>query len=304
MSRHVLTIEELSDESLALIYALALEEPRDVLGGRAVALVFEQPSLRTRSASSLAVRALGGWPIFITGEEIGLDRRESVEDIGRTLATYYDTCALRVRDHAVFSRLASVVGDRLGLVNLLSAVAHPTQALADVLTLAEHFSRGDPSGLAGLRVAYVGDVTNVARSLAVALRRLGADVVLGAPTPYQLSAGGPEDPRRVARGALHLSDSAAEAVAGADVVYTDSWVSMGWEAERAERTAALEMFRVTEELLALASPDAVVLHCLPAHRGEEVSATVLDSDRSLVWRQVAHRVSAMRGVLRWMMEET
>ncbi len=304
MKRHVVTLEELGEGALAAICSYALEEPRDVLHGQGVALVFEQPSLRTRSSSALAVRALGGWPMFITGDEIGLDHRESVEDVGRVLAEYYSVCALRVRDHGVFERLVATVGDRLGVINLLSRAAHPTQAIADVLTMAEHFTAGRVEDLAGLRVAYVGDVTNVARSLAVALRRLGAEVVLGAPDAYQLAAAGPEDPRRIERGSLRLVASAREAVAGAHVVYTDSWISMGLEAERAERLAALGEFQVTEELLAGADRAAVVMHCLPAHRGEEVDAQVLDSPRSLVWRQVAHRVSAMRGALRWMKEDS
>ncbi len=302
MSRHVVTIEELGEGALAEVCAYAQEAPRDVLGGQGVALVFEQPSLRTRSSSAIAVRSLGGWPMFITDDEIGLDRRESVEDVGRTLAEYYSICALRVRDHRVFERLDAAVGERLGIVNLLSRAAHPTQAVADVVTMAEHFTAGRVDDLAGLRVAYVGDVTNVARSLAVALRLLGAEVVLGAPDAYQLGEEGPEDPRRVPGGSLRLASSAREAVAGAHVVYTDSWISMGLEAERAERLDALREFQVTEELLDGADPAAVVMHCLPAHRGEEVDPEVLDSPRSLVWRQVAHRVSAMRGALRWMKE--
>ena len=302
MSRHVVTLEELGGRELAQICAYALDAPRDVLQGQGVALVFEQPSLRTRSSSALAVRSLGGWPMFLTDDEIGLDQRESVEDVGRTLAEYYTICALRVRDHGVFGRLVETVGDRLGVVNLLSRAAHPTQAVADVLTMAEHFTSGRVEDLAGLRVAYVGDVTNVARSLAVALRLLGADVVLGAPDAYQLGEGGPEDPRHIAHGSLRLVGSAREAVAGAHVVYTDSWISMGLEAERGERLEALRDFQVSEDLLAGADPAAVVMHCLPAHRGEEVDPQVLDTPRSLVWRQVAHRVSAMRGALRWMKE--
>ncbi len=305
MSRFFTTIEQTSDEDLARIYELALAPWDDTtLARQGVALVFERPSLRTRAASSSAVSELGGFATFFSDEEIGLDTRESAEDVGRTLAQTYAICAARVRRHGVFARMASATSERMSLINLLSDVAHPTQAVADVLALAEHFGAGDVSALARLKVAYVGDATNVTRSLAVALLRLGAQVSVGAPEGYQLNPGGLEDtqPVRVVR-ALRLCDAAAAAVAGAHVVYTDAWVSMGFEEETARRRVDLAAFRVTSELMSLADPAAVVLHCLPAHRGDEITDEVLDSPASLVWRQVFHRRSAMRGVLRWIKEE-
>jgi ornithine carbamoyltransferase len=305
MSKHFVTIEQLSDEDLDSIYRLATSPFDDeTLKGQGVALVFEWPSLRTRASSSSAVNELGGYATFFSDEEIGLDTRESAEDIGRTISEMYAIAALRVRNHSVFERMQAATKDRLSLVNLLSNEAHPTQAIADVLSIADEFCEGDVSELAGLRVAYVGDATNVTRSLAVALLRLGANVSIGAPSGYQLTPGGKEDPFVVKGGGkLLLFDNAPEAVAGADVVYTDAWVSMGMEDETAKRRVDLAAFRVDGALMAIAQPDAILLHCLPAHRGDEITNEVLDGGQSRVWRQVFHRRSAMIGVLRWIKGE-
>jgi ornithine carbamoyltransferase len=216
----------------------------------------------------------------------------------------YAICAMRVRDHSVLDRMRSATNGEMSLINLLSDVAHPTQAVADVLTIAERFAGGDTSKLAGLEVAYVGDATNVTRSLAVALLRLGVNVTVGAPEGYQLAEGGEEDPGAVAGGGtLRLTDSPTDAVGNADVVYTDAWVSMGAESETQLRREVLGPFRVDTGLMNNAKSGAVLMHCLPAHRGEEVTDDALDGEKSLVWRQVHHRRSAMIGVLRWIKEE-
>ena len=193
MTRHLLTIDALSDGELleVLDRATAPLDPT-LYEGEPVALVFEHPSLRTRAAATVAVHQLGGWPVEFTGDEVGLDTRESAEDVARTLAETFAVAALRVRRHGVLERIRAAAGG-LAIVNLLSEAAHPTQAVADVLTIAEAHAGGDVRGLAGLRVGYVGDATNVARSLAVALARLGASVVVAAPPGYQLAPGGPED---------------------------------------------------------------------------------------------------------------
>lgn len=305
MTRHFITIEQLSDSDLSSIYSLAVAPYDDeTLKGQGVALVFERPSLRTRASSSSAVHELGGYATFFGDEEIGLDTRESAEDVGRTLVEMYSVAAMRVRNHDVFERIRAATTERMSLINLLSNVAHPTQAVADVLTIADHFARGDVNGLRGLQVSYVGDATNVARSLATALLRLGVNVTVGAPAGYQLSPGGDEDPVGVVgAGRLRLSDDAHDAVKGADVVYTDAWVSMGFEEETAQRRLDLQSFRVDDDLMRSAGKEAVLLHCLPAHRGDEITDEVLDSARSLVWRQVYHRRTAMLGVLRWIKEE-
>lgn len=305
MSRHFTSVDDQTARDLARIYELALAPFDDeTLKGQGVALVFERPSLRTRASSSSAVHELGGYATFFSDEEIGLDSRERAEDIGRTLQQIYAVCAMRVRSHSVFARMRSATNGEMAVINLLSDAAHPTQAVADVLTIAEHFAAGDTSKLSGLEVAYVGDVTNVARSLAVALLRLGVNVTIGAPEGYQLGEGAEEDPRAVTGGGtLRLTDSATDAVGRADVVYTDAWVSMGLEAASEQRRRDLAAFRVDAVLMKSAKARAVLLHCLPAHRGDEVTSEVLDSERSLVWRQVFHRRSAMRGVLRWIKED-
>jgi ornithine carbamoyltransferase len=299
-----MTIEGQSNGDLKAICEMAVSPIDDeMLKGQGVALVFERPSLRTRASSSTAVHELGGYATFFSDEEIGLDRRESAEDVARTLSEMYSIAALRVRDHGVLERMRIATGDRMSLINLLSDAAHPTQAIADVLTICEHFAGGDLKAMRGLKVAYVGDATNVARSLSVALLRLGVDVTVGAPDGYQLSAGGPEDPQAVrGGGTLRLAGSAPDAVEGADVVYTDAWVSMGMEAETEQRRRDFAGFGVDATLMGRA-PDAVVMHCLPAHRGDEITDEVIDSARSLVWRQVFHRRSAMIGILRWIKGE-
>lgn len=299
MTRHVTTIEEVGPEGLRELCALARDGDVRSLVDVPVALVFERPSLRTRASSSVAVSDLGGHPTFFTDEEIGIDARESAEDVARALAAYFPVAALRVREHRVLERMRAAAGERLSIINLLSNEAHPTQAIADVLTLADHFSGGDVAGLAGLEVAYIGDATNVARSLSVALRLVGAHVRVAAPDRYRLAHGGVEDATRVESGSLRELRDPVEGVRGADVVYTDAWVSMGAEAQTAQRRHDLADFRVTTELLAYASTSVVFLHCLPAHRGDEVRDDVLDGPRSLIWEQAAHRRSAMRGALAW-----
>lgn len=305
MSRHFITIEGLSEDDLFSIYSLATSPFDDTtLTGQGVALVFERPSLRTRASGSSAVHELGGYATFFGDEEIGLDSRESAEDVGRTIAEMYAIAALRVRQHGIFARMRAATAERLSLINLLSNEAHPTQAVADVLTIAEEFAKGDVTQLAGLEVAYVGDATNVTRSLAVALLRLGVNVTVGAPAGYQLVSAGSEDPSRVhGPGTLRQTEDAREAVAHADVVYTDAWVSMGVEDETAQRRLDLAAFQVNDALMARAKPEAIVMHCLPAHRGDEITNEVLDGAQSRVWRQVHHRRSSMMGVLRWIKGE-
>jgi ornithine carbamoyltransferase len=305
MTRHFLTIEALSNKELASIYSLATSPFDDeTLKGQGVALVFERPSLRTRASSSVAVHELGGYVTFFSDEEIGLDSRESAEDVGRTIAEMYAIAGLRVRDHGIFERMRIATDDRLSLINLLSNAAHPTQAVADVLTIAEEFANGDVNKLAGLEVAYIGDATNVTRSLAVALLRLGVNVTIGAPEEYQLGEDLAEDPMALhGPGILRQCNSAAEAIKNADVVYTDAWVSMGLEDETDRRRIDLASFQVNDVLLTLAKEGVILMHCLPAHRGDEITNEVLDGGRSRVWRQVFHRRSAMMGVLRWIKGE-
>ncbi len=290
MTRHLLDIDDLTVDELREVLDLAeIDSPPRVLDGKGVACLFEKPSARTRNATEMAVVALGGHPVTMRGEEVGLDTREPTEDVARTLACYHAAICARVFDHTQLERMAAVVD--VPVVNLLSDRAHPCQAIADVLTLRAEFGH-----LEGLTVAYVGDWNNVARSLGAALLRTGATVRYGCPPGY-----GPSPGELEQLGAA-LYDRPEDAVKGVDAVYTDTWTSMGQEAETAARRRAFEGWTVTPALMSLAAPSAVFLHCLPAHRGEEVDAAVIDGPASRVWPQAANRLSAARGALWWLVQ--
>jgi ornithine carbamoyltransferase len=277
------------------------------LAGLGVALLFEKPSARTRNSSEMAVFGLGGHPVYIQGSEVGLDTRESAEDIARTLGCYHRVLCARVFDHDVLLRMAVALensGFDVPVINLLSDEAHPCQAVADVLTLRELLGP-----LPGQVLAYIGDANNMCRSLVKAALMEGMDVRVASPPGYSFSA--EEHGRltalaqRVGRGGgLLLTHDPEVAAGGADALYTDVWTSMGQEDERAERLAAFKGFTIDDALLDVAEPDVFVLHCLPAHRGEEISAEVLEGPHSVVWKQAAHRQTAMRGILAWAVEES
>jgi len=328
-TRHFLDVDDLSCEELDSVVSLAalpVAEVPQVLAGRGAALAFEKPSARTRSSTELAVVALGGHPVYIQGAEIGIDRRETAEDVARTLACFHAVLCARVLDHDVLVRMvgaleatstatgstatgSTATGSTAGyddrddvcfppsvpVVNLLSDRAHPCQALADLLTLRQVF--GD---VEGRTVAYIGDANNVWRSLALAAAMTGIRVRTASPEGYEPDA---DDLARVARlgGDVEVTTDPMEAAAGADALYTDVWTSMGQEDEQEARRKAFAGFTIDEDLLGRAGPDAVVLHCLPAHRGEEITAAVLDGPRSVVWRQAANRMHAVRGLLAWLL---
>jgi ornithine carbamoyltransferase len=294
--RHVLDIDDLSAGELADILDLAeVGDPAPVLARKGVALIFEKPSNRTRNATEMAVVALGGHPISIGGAEIGLDLREPAEDVIRVLARYHAVVGARVADHRVLERMAAV--DAVPVVNLLSDVAHPCQALADLLTLRQHWGSLD-----GHTVAWVGDGNNVLRSLALGAALSGVDVRIACPPGH-----GPDpiviDGARAQGIEVMVSTDPAEAVKGSDAVCTDVWISMGQEAETAARLDAFAGYRVDAPLMDAANPGAVFLHCLPAHRGLEVDADVIDGPASLVWEQAGNRMHAARGLLLWLMGE-
>jgi ornithine carbamoyltransferase len=300
---NLLDIDDLDPAGWDRVLALALEDPpQRRLAGQGVALLFEKPSARTRNSSEMAVVDLGGHPVYIQGDEVGLDRRESVEDVARTLGCYHRVLCARVFDHGVLVRMASALGRsgfEVPVVNLLSDAAHPCQAVADVLTLREAVGT-----LRGRILAYVGDSNNMARSLAKAGLLEGMEVRIASPADYAFS---PQDmaalgefAERAGRGgSVQLTDDPQQAAKGAAALYTDVWTSMGQEDERAARLVAFEGFTIDDELVEHAAADAVVLHCLPAHRGEEITGAVLEGPRSVVWRQAAHRRTAMRGILAW-----
>ncbi len=288
--RHLLEVDDLTPAELVRVLDLAeVDPPPRPLDGRGVALLFEKPSARTRNATEMAVVQLGGHPVPMRGDEVGLDARESAEDLARILSGYHAAIGARVFAHSMLERMAGAA--TVPVVNLLSDTAHPTQALADVLTLRQHFG-----GLAGRQLAWVGDANNVFASLSLAAAMVGIGVRVACPSGFE-----PSD-AHVARvqglgGEMVVTGDPEEAVAGADVVSTDVWTSMGQEDEAAARRRAFADFEVDAVLMAKASASAVFLHCLPAHRGEEVAADVVDGPQSLIWPQAANRMHAMRGLL-------
>jgi ornithine carbamoyltransferase len=304
-TRHFLDVDDLSVPELDDLLSLA-ERPElpNVLAGCGVAMVFEKPSARTRNSTEMAAVGLGGHPIYIQGQEVGIDVREPAEDVARTLACFHQVICARVMDHGALVRMAAALdagGVDVPVVNLLSDWSHPCQALADLLTLREVLG----PDLRGRSIAYVGDANNVCRSLAKAALMAGMEVRVASPEGYSLTTTELGELRRLAEeagrgGTLATTVDPTEGAAGADALYTDVWTSMGQEEEAARRRAAFASFTIDDVLLAAAAPHAVVLHCLPAHRAEEISAAVVDGPRSVVWTQAAHRMTAMRGLFAWL----
>lgn len=262
-----------------------------ILAGKTLAMIFEKPSLRTRVSFAVAMTQLGGTALPLTGDEVGLGKREAVQDVARVLARMCDGIMARVFEHQKILTLAEY--SSVPVINGLSDYSHPCQALADLLTLREHFGR-----LEGLTMAYVGDGNNVARSLSVACGKFGMKFILASPGGYELP---PEDMDRIMAQVPEMdfetTADPVEAVRDADVIYTDTWVSMGQEQEKARRIKDFENYQVKEALLAAAPSHAVVLHCLPAYRGLEISEPVLEGPRSLVFPQAENRLHLQKGIL-------
>ena len=287
MLRHLLDVDDLSPAELATVLNLAEHaDPPQVLAGKGAALLFEKPSNRTRLSMEMAVVQLGGHPVSLRGGEVGIDTREPAEDLARVFSGYCALVGARVFEHAKLERMAAA--SSVPLVNLLSDDAHPVQALGDLLTLRQRLGSLD-----GRTLAYVGDGNNVCRSLMLAAGRAGIRMRVATPAGY-------EPP---ADGVTELTHDPADAVAAADAVYTDVWASMGQEDETEARRRDFAGFTVDDDLMGRAAPDAVFLHCLPAHRGEEVAASVIDGPQSAVWQQAANRMHAQRGLLLWLLSQ-
>jgi len=295
MTRHLLEVDDLDPVRLRRILDDAVAWKTDpakippVLAGKGASALFQKPSARTRISIEMAIATLGGHPIYVRDEEVSLDKRESVEDVARTMASMCAVIAARVFDHHTLERMVAAV--YVPVVNLLSDTAHPCQALADLLTVREHFCDLD-----GRRIAFVGDGNNVAASLAYAAALSGVELAVASPEGYEL------DPHVVDRArnlgsAVDLTADPYDAVRGADVVYTDVWTSMGQEDEREQRWRAFTGWTVDTALMDAASPGAIFMHCLPAHRGEEVAADVIDGPRSVVWQQAGNRMHSARALL-------
>jgi ornithine carbamoyltransferase len=280
----LLAIRDLSAGDLLAILALSEASAPRILQDQGVALYFEKPSARTRNSMEMAAVQLGGHPVYLQPAELGIGTRESVADVTRTLACYHAIVAARVFDHALLEQMAAI--DAAPVLNMLSATDHPLQALADLLTIRQLLGR-----IEGARIAFIGEANNVARSLAEGCALLGAEFVIASPEGYRFDE---PDIQQVA--------DPAEAVEGADIVYTDVWVSMG-DDHSEEKRAAFAAYQVDEALMELA-PEAWFLHCLPAHRGEEVTAPVIDSPRSAVWRQATNRMHTSRGAMLWLMDQS
>jgi ornithine carbamoyltransferase len=295
-----LEVDDLSPAELtkvldrAVAWKAAPELVERVLSGQGVALVFEKPSARTRASTEMAVVGLGGHPIYIRPDEVGFDVRESVEDIARTLTSYCSVLAARVFDHQTLYRMADAVD--VPVVNLLSDRSHPCQAVADVLTLRERLGSLD-----GRRIVFVGDGNNVAASLAFAAALTGMELVVASPPGYELD-DDIVDRARNAGGVVDVVNDPFDAVKNTDAVYTDVWTSMGDEDQADVRREAFAAYQVNEELMEASGKDALFMHCLPAHRGEEVTTAVLESPLSVVWEQAANRMHAARALLPQLLE--
>jgi ornithine carbamoyltransferase len=272
-------------------------ERSEELRGKSLALLFEKASLRTRASFDVGMHELGGHAVYLGPDEVGLGRRESVPDVARVLSQYVHGVAARTYRHTDVCALAEMAD--VPVINALSDFEHPCQILADLLTLQGHFG-----GLAGLRLAYIGDGNNVANSLAFAAGKVGLDLVLASPPAYAC------DPSLIARardearqrgGDVTVVVDPHEAARGARALYTDAWYSMGQEKEADVRRRYFKDYRIDRELVSLASSDVVVMHDLPAHRGEEIADEVLDGPRSVAWEQAQNRLHAQKAVLLWLM---
>ncbi|HEV8061801.1 MAG TPA: ornithine carbamoyltransferase [Gemmataceae bacterium] len=286
---------DLLTETARLKKADALHERPAPLVGRVLGLVFEKPSLRTRVSFQAAIASLGGSSVFMSGNEVGLGSRETVPDFARVTSQYVDAIVLRTFRHATVEEFASF--SRCPVINGLSDYYHPCQALADLFTMQELFGK-----IEGRTLVFIGDGNNVARSLAIGCARLGVRFVLASPKEHGLDAPFLEMmAQKLPAARMEFGNDPAAAVRDADVLYTDVWTSMGQEAEHAKRLEAFKAFQVNADLLKLAPSHAKVMHCLPAHRGEEITNEVLESERSVVFQQAGNRLHTQKALLEWLL---
>ena len=298
--KHFLSIADLTPDELHHLLDLATQLKAEwrnggnkpVLQGKSLALVFQKPSLRTRVSFEMGMVHLGGYAFYLSPNEVKMGGRESVADVARVLSGYVDAVMARVFEHQHILDLAKY--SSVPIINGLSDYNHPAQALADFFTILEH--KGDPEGL---KVAYVGDANNVARSLLFTAMKLGTHFTIATPPGYNLD----EDTIALGKkfstaGAqVELYEDPAQAVADADVIYTDVWTSMGQEAEKEERLQVFPPYQVNQQLVSKAKPDCIVMHCLPAHRGEEITDEVADGPHSVLFPQAENRMHAQKAIL-------
>jgi ornithine carbamoyltransferase len=300
MKRDFLTLDALSrtelDEILHLSATLKRElkagRRQPLLAGKTLAMIFEKPSLRTRVTFEVGMTQLGGYAVYLTTTDFRLGERESVADIARNLERWVDVIMARTFSHATITELADTA--RVPVINGLSDLRHPCQVLSDCFTLLEHRGRLD-----GLRVAWIGDGNNVANSWIAAAMRFGFTFAIACPRGYEPDAALVADARQ-AGATVVVTHEVAEAAAQADVLYTDAWTSMGQEAEAAARRPIFAPYQINAAVLRHAKPDVVVMHCLPAHRGEEITDEVIDGPHSIVFDQAENRLHVQKGVLVWL----
>lgn len=296
MKRDLLSVSELKREEIEQLIEQALimkqEDTSGLLPGKALALLFEKPSLRTRVSFEIAMHQLGGYAIYLSPDEVGLGKREPVPDVARVLSRYVDGIAARTFSHETLRVLAE--NSSVPVINALSDLEHPCQALSDLLTIYEKKGR-----LSGLTLAFIGDGNNVANSLLLAASLTGMNFHIASPSGYEIKKELLKQGREFAvlsGSQIRLTDEPREAVKGADIVYTDVWISMGQEAE-VERRLAFQGYQVDAELLALARQDALFMHPLPAHQGEEISVGLLGDSRSVVFDQAENRLHLQKALL-------
>jgi ornithine carbamoyltransferase len=262
------------------------------LSGKSLAMLFEKVSLRTRMSFQVAMAEVGGTAIYIKPEDIGgIGKREPVKDMARVLSRYVDGIMARTFDHDTLVELAKFA--EVPVINALSDFSHPCQAMADVLTISEHCGK-----LSGLKIAYIGDGNNVARSLAFACAKLGMKLTVASPSGYELDADSLTKANAIAADTAIQTNDPAGAVTDADIVYTDTWISMGQENEKKQRVADFEGFQVNAELMKLAPAKAKVMHCLPAYRGLEITDDVAESENSIIFDQAENRLHFQRALLK------
>ncbi|MEA2521033.1 MAG: ornithine carbamoyltransferase [Actinomycetota bacterium] len=299
MTRNYLSVDDLSPEEFTALLDLADAVKADPsaygerLRGRSVALIFEKPSTRTRVSFEVGVAQMGGHPVVLSASELQLGRGETIEDTGRTLSRYVDAIVLRTFEQERLEVLASA--SSVPVVNSLSDFEHPCQALADVLTIRERLG-----GPAGKVLTYLGDGNNVAHSLLLAGAKTGMTVRVATPPGFEPI---PQVVQRAAEiaaetgGSVEVTHDPEQAAKGADVLCTDVWASMGQEAEVDERALVFPIFQLGQQLVDLAAPDVLVMHCLPAHRGQEITADVMDGPHSVIWDQVENRLHSQKALL-------
>ena len=293
MPRHLLEIDDLNSTELNKVLSLSTQSSEELLLGKGAALLFEKPSNRTRNSMEMAIVQLGGHPVTIRPDEVGIGKRESTGDVAKTLSCYHALIGARVFEHETVSELSAY--SSVPVINMLSDESHPLQALADLLTIKQEFGQ-----LKGLKIAYIGDSNNVAQSLAIGSLMAGVEFRVASPKGYEFSEVSLKRIQSVG-GQILQTGEPETAVEGANVIYTDVWTSMGQEAESAARLRDFNGFTVTMEMLSLADPESIFLHCLPAHPNEEATQEVLDSSYSRIWKQAENRMHSARGAIAFLL---